>query len=191
MTDDPRAAVFEKLTEQELREIDDANWDDLAISSAAVERLIAAYRALLKAAPPPIVMAANWDELHRLGDDLARVTKERDDANREAEFQHARAAKWADMLKAAPPAEGPTDYDALLTSWAELRQEATRLRALLDGKGTWPNGTHRAFVEGAAWGFWKARGATFFGSERAEAETEAIERYGPVPTPPRDPAWKE
>ncbi len=38
--------------------------------------------------------------------ELVRVTKERDDANREAEFQHARAAKFADMLKAAPPAEG-------------------------------------------------------------------------------------
>lgn len=46
-------------------------------------------------------------------------------------------------------------------------------------QGTWPaDSLQRAFVEGAKWWQFHSQGATMFGSERREAEAEAIRRYG-------------
>ena len=46
-------------------------------------------------------------------------------------------------------------------------------------QGTWPDDcVQRAFVAGAEWWQFHANGATMFGSERDEAEQEAVKRYG-------------
>lgn len=46
-------------------------------------------------------------------------------------------------------------------------------------EGTWPQEcVQRAFVEGAKWWQFHHGGSTMFSSERAEAESEAIIRYG-------------
>lgn len=47
-------------------------------------------------------------------------------------------------------------------------------------EGTWPEGVHSAFVDGAKWWQFHHNGSTMFGSERDEAEAEAVRRYGPV-----------
>lgn len=45
--------------------------------------------------------------------------------------------------------------------------------------GTWPiDSVQAAFVEGARWWQFHKNGATMFSSERHEAETEALKRYG-------------
>lgn len=50
-----------------------------------------------------------------------------------------------------------------------------------DKDGTWPQECpQRAFVEGAQWWQFHHNGSTMFGSERDEAETEAVKRYGEV-----------
>ena len=46
-------------------------------------------------------------------------------------------------------------------------------------EGTWPQVcVQRAFAEGAAWWQFHHNGSTMFGSERDEAEIEAVKRYG-------------
>ena len=57
-------------------------------------------------------------------------------------------------------------------------------RGVAGYEGTWPKRCiQRAFVDGAAWWQYHHSGSTMFGSERTEAETEAILRYGcPVPS---------
>lgn len=45
--------------------------------------------------------------------------------------------------------------------------------------GMWPQScVQRAFVEGAQWWQFHGHGSTMFGSERDEAEVEAVNRYG-------------
>jgi len=75
---------------------------------------------------------------------------------------------------------------------AELRPRYLKAWAVLVGGGpppllgTWPESSRqRAFVAGAAWWQFAKNGSTMFGSERAQAEDEAVRRYGDplVPTP--------
>lgn len=48
-------------------------------------------------------------------------------------------------------------------------------------EGTWPElSLQRSFAEGAAWWQWRTAGSTMFPSERDEAETEAVRRYGSI-----------
>jgi hypothetical protein len=48
-------------------------------------------------------------------------------------------------------------------------------------EGTWPKACiQRAFVDGAKWWQFHHNGSTMFGSERDEAEAEAIRRYGNI-----------
>lgn len=55
-------------------------------------------------------------------------------------------------------------------------------------QGTWQDDcVQRAFVAGAEWWQFHANGSTMFGSERDEAEQEAVKRYGSpvVPAAPK------
>lgn len=55
-------------------------------------------------------------------------------------------------------------------------------------QGTWPDDcVQRAFVAGAEWWQFRGHGSTMFGSERDEAEQEAVKRYGVPPLPPAAP----
>lgn len=65
----------------------------------------------------------------------------------------------------------------------EWQTVVKHLRALVPpaslGRGAWPEDCQqRAFVAGAAWWQFTANGSTMFGSERSQAEDEAVTRYG-------------
>lgn len=52
-------------------------------------------------------------------------------------------------------------------------------RVLTCCAGSWPKDCiQRAFVAGASWWQYHQNGSTMFGSERDEAENEAVRRYG-------------
>jgi hypothetical protein len=66
----------------------------------------------------------------------------------------------------------------LIDAYRAALAEIDRLTAALELRGMWPNGVHRAFVEGAAWWEFHESGGTMFPSDRDLAEAEAVKRYG-------------
>lgn len=100
--------------------------------------------------------------------------------HREAREARIGADRMALGLPCVPdPIRGDmTEIESLRTALAAATERAEKAEAR--SPGTWPAGSHRAFVDGAKW--WQAHhgGATAFPSERDEMEAEAERRFGPV-----------